>query len=137
MPCVGILKEPIFTRALMGPLALDDMGTHKFDTAMDELTDQLRLETQEKMREVSKVRGLERESSLAVGGRCKCAGVMADGVVKGVKSISHVDDQLLEFVYAQAFDDKVSFARKEQLVVCSKSGQRQGVEAGGTIDVGQ
>jgi hypothetical protein len=39
MSRVGILEEPVFARALMGPLALDDMGTHEFDTAMDELTE--------------------------------------------------------------------------------------------------
>lgn len=59
MSSVGILEEPIFARALMGPLALDDMGTHEFDTATDELTEELRLETQEEVREVGKVRGLE------------------------------------------------------------------------------
>lgn len=49
MPCVGILEEPIFAKALMGSLVLDDMGTYEFDTAMDELTEQLRLETQEEV----------------------------------------------------------------------------------------
>jgi hypothetical protein len=67
MSSVGILEEPIFARALMRPLALDDMGTYEFDTAMDELTEKLRLETQEEVREVGKVRGLEREFSRAVG----------------------------------------------------------------------
>ena len=47
MSGVGILEEPIFAGALMGPLAIDDMGTYEFDAAMDELTEQLRLEAQE------------------------------------------------------------------------------------------
>jgi len=34
----------------MRPLALDDMGTHESDTAMDELTEQLRLEAQKQTR---------------------------------------------------------------------------------------
>ena len=41
MPSVGILEEPVFAGALMGPLALDDMGTHELDTAMHELGEQL------------------------------------------------------------------------------------------------
>lgn len=44
-------------------------------------------------------------------------------VVKGIKKISHVDDQTLQFVDAQTLDEKIGFARKEQLVVCSKGGQ--------------
>jgi hypothetical protein len=39
MSRVGILEEPVFARALMGPLALEDMGTHELDTAMDQLTE--------------------------------------------------------------------------------------------------
>jgi hypothetical protein len=44
-------------------------------------------------------------------------------VVKCIKKISHVDDQVLQFVNAQTLDEEVGFARKEQLVVCSKGGQ--------------
>jgi hypothetical protein len=67
MSGVGILEEPIFAGALMGPLAIDDMGTYEFDAAMDELTEQLRLEAQEEVGEVGKVRGLDCEFSRAVG----------------------------------------------------------------------
>jgi hypothetical protein len=98
----------------------------------------LRLETQEEVSEVGKVRGLEHEFSwAAVGWQGERAGVRFDGVVKRIEKISHVDDQVLQFVDAQTLDEKVSFARKEQLVVCSKGGQWQVVEVGCAIDVGQ
>ena len=111
MSRVRILEKPIFARALMGSLALDDMGTHEFDTAMDELTEQLRLETQEEVCEIGEVRGLAREFGRAVGWQCERAGVRSDGVVKRVKDTSHVDDQVLQFVDAQVLDNKVGFAR--------------------------
>ena len=124
MPSVGILEEPVFAGALMGPLALDDMGTHEFDTAMDELGEQLRLEAQEEVREVGKVRGLVREfSRAAVRWQGERAGVRSGGVVKCIKKITHVDDQLLQLVDAQTLDEEVGFARNEQLVLCSKVGQ--------------
>lgn len=46
-----------------------------------------------------------------------------DGLLKCLEKISHVDDLLLQFADAQTLNGKVGFARKEQLVVCSKGGQ--------------
>jgi hypothetical protein len=134
---VRILEEPVFERALMRPLALDDMGTHESDTAMDELTEQLRLEAQKQVREVGKVRGLVRKFSRIVRSRDGRAGVRSAGVMKRIEKVSHVDDQMLQFADAQMLDEKVSFARKEQLVACSEGGQWQCVEAGSVIDVRQ
>jgi hypothetical protein len=124
MSGVGILEEPIFAGALMGPLTLDDMGTYELDEVMDELTEKLRLKAQEEVCEVGKVRGLDCEFSVAVECRGERAEVRSDGVVvvKGIKKVSHVDDEVLQLADAQTLDEKVGFARKEQLVVGSKGG---------------
>lgn len=45
---------------------------------------------------------------------------MSGSVVKCVKDIAHVDDQILQFVDTQTLDNKVGFARKKQFVVSSK-----------------
>jgi hypothetical protein len=130
MSSVRKFEEPVLARASAGPLALGDVVVEKFDAEMNELTKQLRLETQE---EVLKIGGVyEVESVLGRVWRRVGRGRWQG---QSIQEIRHINNELLELFDAQSLDVEVGFAQEEAFLVGGKCRQRSGVEACSVLDM--